>query len=1005
MTNDTKIPLIYRDLVGELSFDTLPSEWININLISFSNSISLFDYQQSAIKNALLMLYTYYESLLKYNSAEDEKQNIERKKKLFNEIIRFGTKEKEIAESLGITNKKNVLLFNRIKQYYPITKENSHEKVNFLNFVNRMSFWMATGSGKTIVLIKIIEFLDKLIQNKCIPNNDILILTHREDLIKQIKEHIQEFNEKAIKKIKIWDLKQYDYVKRGNVLSFKDEINIFIYRSDLISEDTKTNLLSFEDIENRGQWYVLLDEAHKGDKEDSKKQYSKRQVYYSLMSRNGFLFNFSATFTDPWDILTTVYNFNLDSFIRKGYGKNVYLSQQELNAFKDKKDFDNKDKQKIVLKSLVLLTLTKIMKDNISVKSKENNYHAPLMVSLFNSLNKEDSDLEMFFKELEKIAKGNFQNNILTEAKEELFQELTEYPKYVFGSESIKIEESILKKIEIKDILKHVFNTDSFGKIEVIKIPSNKKELIFKLKTSDKPFALTKIGDITKLLKKLNNYEINESYENESFFENIDRDKSYVNILMGLRAFYEGWDSNRPNVMTFINIGTGDAKKYVIQSIGRGVRIEPIKKQRKRLLPLKRENNIKAKDICKNLEPEEISIMETLFVFGTNKKNLQDILDSIKYERKTTGEIIELKENEMIKGKTLLIPIYKDKKETVKIEELTYEGNKTLMVKFFNWLKDERIFYALYSQENNLDPEGVNKVKSFLYKGNFKKSDRYDISTQLNRLITHVSITMQDIDKFKKIENEIIHFKRIKVNLENKEFKTLKELIDKVKNYNDPKSEEENLIKLFNEKSIDLKTYTQRIKELNNTSNEEEFRDLKIKHLLNHYYVPLILSKKEKVDYITHIVNVDSERIFLEQLDIYLKQKETFFDKFDWWMFSKLDQYLDDVYLPYYNREHNKIEKFKPDFIFWLKKKEEYTIMFVDPKGTKFTDYEYKVDGYRKIFENSDSTKKVFNVDNNHVTVELYLYTEDENKLSEGYSKYWFDNFDSIMKSVTEELN
>ena len=793
MAKDNKIPLIYQDLVEEMSFDTLPSEWINLNLKSFSENISLFDYQQDAVKNALLTLYNYFESLLKYDTSEDEKQHIERKKKLFNEIIRFGSEERKLAESLGITNHKNVSLFNKIKQYYPVIAENSHEKIHFLHFVNRMSFWMATGSGKSIILVKLVELLDKLIQNKCVPNNDILILTHRQDLIDQIKEHIDEFNKKAIKKIKVWDLKQYDDVKRGNVLSFKEEINIFIYRSDLISEDTKEKLLSFEDIENKGQWFVLLDEAHKGDKEDS-----KRQLYYSLISRNGFLFNFSATFTHSWDIITTVLNFNLDTFIRKGYGKNVYLSQQELNAFKDKTDFKSKDKQKIVLKSLVLLTLTKIMKENIDSKTSGKNYHNPLMVSLLNSVNTDDSDLEMFFKQLEEIAKGSVDKTLFQEAKDEIFEELTEHPRYIFGSESIKIEESIIKKLDIKDILKHIFNATSFGKVEVIKIPSNKQELIFKLKTSDKPFALTKIGDISTLLKKLNNYEINESYENESFFETISHDNNSVNILMGSRAFYEGWDSNRPNVMIFINIGTGDAKKYVTQSIGRGVRIEPIKKQRKRLLPLKRENNITAKDIASNLEPEEISLIETLFVFGTNKKNVQEILESIKYERKTAGEIIELKENERAKDKTLLIPIYKDKKEAVKIEDLPkYEGEKALIKNFFDWIADERVFYALYSQENNLDPETIEKVKSFLDKGHFNESGKYDVSTQLNRLINHVNIIMQDIDKFKKLEDEIIHFKRIKVTLENKDLKKLKELIEKVKEYKDSKSEEEKLKKLL----------------------------------------------------------------------------------------------------------------------------------------------------------------------------------------------------------------
>ena len=70
----------------------------------------------------------------------------------------------------------------------------------------------------------------------------------------------------------------------------------------------------------RDRWYILLDEAHKGDKEDS-----KRQVLYSILSRNGFLFNFSATFTDPRDYATCAFNFNLSKFIEEGYGKHIYV--------------------------------------------------------------------------------------------------------------------------------------------------------------------------------------------------------------------------------------------------------------------------------------------------------------------------------------------------------------------------------------------------------------------------------------------------------------------------------------------------------------------------------------------------------------------------------------------------------------------------------------------------------------------------------------------------------
>ena len=1001
MPNSQKVPLIYQDLAEEISFDSLPSEWINMELPSFSDNISLFDYQQEAIKNAIKLLYYYFNSLQKFQKGEKEQDNIERKKKFFNEIRKF---ERELVDSIGITTKKtNKLLFSKLRQYYPIIEENSYEKIHFLHFVNRMSFWMATGSGKTVILIKLIELLNKLKQSELIPDNDILILTHREDLINQIKQHIEEFNKKASKKIKVWDLKKYDDVKRGNVLAFKEDINIFIYRSDLISEETKEKLLGFEDIENNGRWYVLLDEAHKGDKEDS-----KRQLYYSLLTRNGFLFNFSATFTDVWDRITTIYNFNLDTFIRRGYGKNVYLSQQELNAFKDKGDFSDKNKQKIVLKSLILLTLSKKAKNNIDSKLNGKYYHNPLLVALVNSVNVQKSDLEIFFKELEKIATGKVDKTLLEEAKKEIIEELSDDPKYIFGNESVLFNKNDVKNIGLKDILKHIFNSDSFGEIEVIMIPKNNKELVFKTKTSEKPFCLMRVGDCGNWVKeKLTSYEINESYNNESFFKNIDKENDFINILMGSRAFYEGWDSNRPNVMIFINIGKGDAKKYVTQSIGRGVRIQPIKGKRKRLLPLKRENDSIAKEVYPKLKQEDISIIETLFVLGTNKKNVKEILESIKYERKTSGEIIELEKNKEIKDKILLIPVYKDRKEGVSIEELPkFEGNRKLLTDFINWIGDERVIYALFSHEKYVNPKTLEKSRDFLKNGNFLTSEGRDVYSQLNKLMSHVNITLRDLDKFKQVRDEIIHFKRIRVTLEEKELQKLKELIDKVKIYKDPLKQESELKKLFENKKISLDEYTSRIKELGKMSSEKEFikgnSTLKIKHLINHYYIPIILSEKEKVDYINHIINVKSEKRFIEQLEELIKQEDNILKSFDWWMFSKLDGHLDNVYIPYYNKAHNKIGRFKPDFIFWLKKENNYFIVFVDPKGTKHTDYEYKVDGYKLIFEEKGIIK-TFQEDKVNIQVHLFLYTEDANRLSEGYMKYWFDNFENIIKRFTNE--
>ncbi|EOI4146448.1 hypothetical protein ACMTWA_001984, partial [Campylobacter jejuni] len=82
-------------------------------------------------------------------------------------------------------------------------------------------------------------------------------------------------------------------------------------------------------------------------------------------------------------------------------------------------------------------------------------------------------------------------------------------------------------------------------------------------------------------------------------FENINSLESSINIMLGSKVFSEGWDSNRVNLISFINIGSVNAKKYVLQTIGRGVRIEPFLNIRKRLNTLK--ETFKIDERCVNL--------------------------------------------------------------------------------------------------------------------------------------------------------------------------------------------------------------------------------------------------------------------------------------------------------------------------------------------------------------------------------------------------------------------
>ena len=979
--------LYLQNIVESLQQSNLAADWLGFDFEKFSENKSLFDYQQKALENALKALYFYYKE---YNGDKSEfykhYQNNGLTEDLSYDVEARG--ESKIAKYLLEYSKD-----------YPV-KDN---KISFEHFINRMSFWMATGSGKTLVIVKLIELLNYLMQNGKIPKKDVLFLTYRDDLIEQFKKHVNEFNKaKRGIEINLINLKRYAESKTYPVLKYGNVIDVYYYRSDLISDEQKDKIVSYKNYENGGNWYIILDEAHKGEKEDS-----KRQIFYSILSRNGFMFNFSATFTDERDYVTCVYNFNLARFIEEGYGKHVYVSKENVQALGEREEFTEIEKQKILLKILILQTA--INKQFESIREVSNDlYHKPLLLTLVHSVNIEDSDLELFFKEIAKIASGNCDEKILNEAKDELAKELTsKEAKFQFENTQLNGQKlvEVVECINFTDVLTYVFNSSTAGAIEVLRIPSNKQELVFKLKTSDRPFALMKIGDITNWIKeKLSGYEIIERFEDESIFRNIN-DNEDISILMGSRAFYEGWDSNRPNIILFINIGKGsEAKKFVLQSIGRGVRIEPLPNKRKRAVYLYNNKEIN-QDVFEKIR-DYVEPIETLFVFGTKADNLKEVIETLKKEKTdvSLGGLFEI--NPEVRDKVLLIPVYKDSsriivEESDMVKYLIHRNDYELVKSYFNYV-GEKIALVKY----DCDVRVLKKIKE----GSDGLKDDYFIVTHeqkeinnpellLRSIFKHFANRVQEFEKFKNLENEIIHFK--KINITAVKLNSLKEKIEKVKKAKDKEREESLIDEKLEKGEISIEEYKQKLKEIvKNYKTEDEVtyspnEKLKIKYVAHHYYIPVVLSEQEKIDFIRHIIKHKSEVDFINELESYLEQENNYFQQFDWWFFSKIDETLDEVYVPYYNPKTNRTSKFKPDFIFWFKKGDEYTILFVDPKSTEYADAYRKIDSYKRTFE-ENGTEKEISYENFRVKVKLVFYNKNIGQIPQEYKKYWISSVNEL---------
>ena len=255
-------------LASEVAYETLPANWNTFDLGRFSADKTLWDYQQQALRLALAVLFKYYEGFEDFLPGESPEADAARKRKMaewYSDSMHLSERDRADL-NLSLARTKSALR-ELIADYVPIDEENP--RIDFERLCNRMGFWMATGSGKTLVLVKLLEILHLLMRREEIPTCDVLMLTHREDLIDQFQRTIAEYNHApdAPIHIELRELREYPEAKReapGGLLGRDSTLRVFYYRSDNLSDEHKERIVDFRNYDNGGRWYVLLDEAHKG---------------------------------------------------------------------------------------------------------------------------------------------------------------------------------------------------------------------------------------------------------------------------------------------------------------------------------------------------------------------------------------------------------------------------------------------------------------------------------------------------------------------------------------------------------------------------------------------------------------------------------------------------------------------------------------------------------------------------------------------------------------------
>lgn len=467
--------------------------------------------------------------------------------------------------------------------------------------LNKLAYWSATGSGKTLVMhaniLQYQHYLEK--HGRRHEMNRVILLTPNEGLSQQHMEELQAAGMPA---------EMFNKDAAGLYAGRTVEI-IDIHKLREESGETTVAVDAFESNN-----LVLVDEGHRGASGGEGGKWLKRRD--SLCSR-GFSFEYSATFGQAVKGSTPLtrqyarsilFDYSYKFFYADGFGKDYQI----LNL-----DPETEARQQDIYLTACLLSFyqqVRLCADS-GATFKPFNLEKPLWIFVGGSVTKalgtrEASDIIEILRFLARFVqdrKGSIEriNRILTEGLvtaggRNLFAERF---TYLIKNLGISAEDAFT------DALRLIFNAPGGGALHVENLKGATGEVALRVGDND-PFGVINVGDDAKLVKLCDNYDELVAGERDfagSLFHALNEEDSSVNLLIGSRKFTEGWNSWRVSTMGLMNIGASEGSQ-IIQLFGRGVRLKgygfSLKRSGRASLP---------EDVTR---PRYISLLETLNIFG-----------------------------------------------------------------------------------------------------------------------------------------------------------------------------------------------------------------------------------------------------------------------------------------------------------------------------------------------------------------------------------------------------
>ena len=488
--------------------------------------------------------------------------------------------------------------------------------------LNKLAFWMATGSGKTLLMhANILQYRHYLTRHgRRRELNRILLLTPNEGLSQQ---HLREFEAAGIQ-AELFD-------KDGGGLFSGQAVEIL--EVTRLRDEMGDRTVAIDAFERNN--LVLVDEGHRGASSGDEGAWMR---FRNALCEKGFSFEYSATFGQAVKgspRLTELYarstlcDYSYRYFYDDGFGKDYQI----LNL-------DEGTQQNHLELYLVACLLSFFQQQRLYREQGDAfqpfNVEKPLWIFVGGRVTatlatRDASDIVEILQFLDCYAANRARS--IQRIERVLHQGLvTAAGRNLFAGRFSYVNTSGLSPEQVFDeTLATVFNAPSGGQLHVENLKSVTGEVALRLGDGNDPFGVINVGDDAKLVKlcEEKNLVAGGSEFSGSLFHEINEPHSTVHLLIGSKKFTEGWSSWRVSTMGLMNVGRGEGAQ-IIQLFGRGVRLKGYD------LSLKRSGKTQLPEGLQR--PKHIGLLETLGIFGIHADYMAQFRDFLNEEGLPTND-------------------------------------------------------------------------------------------------------------------------------------------------------------------------------------------------------------------------------------------------------------------------------------------------------------------------------------------------------------------------------